>query len=67
MTHNDTAPIMQIRHSDGDDWTVAATWPDGSSEEVGAFKSEAQANKWVADKLQEWLDARKDRKSDPQK
>jgi hypothetical protein len=55
----DTAPIMQIRQSDGDGWKVAATWPDGRSEEVGSFESEAQANKWIADKLEEWLDARK--------
>ena len=59
----DTAPIMQIRQSDGDDWKVAATWPDGSSEEVGSFESEAHANKWIADKLQEWLDARKEREA----
>jgi hypothetical protein len=56
-----TAPIMQIRQSDGDGWKVAATWPDGSSEEVGSFESEAHANKWIADKLEEWLDARKER------
>jgi hypothetical protein len=57
----ESAPIMQIRQSDEDGWKVAATWPDGSSEEIGKFASETDANKWVADKLQEWLDERKDR------
>jgi hypothetical protein len=30
----DPIPILQIRHAEGDDWSVAATWPDGRSEEI---------------------------------
>ena len=39
---DDTPPVLQIRHSDGQDWFVAATWPDGRCEEIGGFKNEAK-------------------------
>ena len=58
MMH-DTTPALQIRHSDGDDWWVAATWPDGRYEEIAGFKSELEANEWIARKFQEWLDNQK--------
>jgi hypothetical protein len=63
MTQQNAVPIMQIRHSDTDRWTVAATWPDGRSEEIGEFKNESQANKWVADKLQQWLDTHENQRA----
>ncbi len=54
MTEN--IPILQIRHADGDDWKVAATWPDGRSEENKGFKSENAANEWIAHRFAAWLD-----------
>jgi hypothetical protein len=52
----DTMPVLQIRHSDGQDWLVAATWPDGRYEEIAGFKNELEANEWIANKFHEWLD-----------
>ena len=56
---DNTPPVLQIRHSDGQDWFVAATWPDGRSEEIAGFKSELEANEWIANKFQAWLDNQK--------
>jgi hypothetical protein len=55
---NAKTPILQIRERDGRDWFVAVTWPDGSSEEISGFKSESEANEWVAKELEAWLDER---------
>jgi hypothetical protein len=52
----DPIPILQIRHAEGDDWSVAATWPDGRSEEIKGFKSESAANEWIANRSAAWLD-----------
>ena len=41
-------PSLQIRHGDGDEWWVAATWPDGQIEDIASFKSELDANAWIA-------------------
>jgi hypothetical protein len=51
-------PVLQIRRSDrGQEISVAATWPDGRCKEVGGFKTEAEANEWIARKFQEWMEA----------
>ena len=55
----DSTPALQIRHSDGHDWWVAATWPDGRYEEIAGFKNELEANEWIASKFQAWLDSQK--------
>jgi hypothetical protein len=61
----DQIPVLQIRHTDGEAWKVAATWPDGRFEEIKGFKSESEANEWIAHSLQEWLDApRRDAEGD---
>jgi hypothetical protein len=49
-------PVLQIRHRDEEDWFVAATWPDGRSEDIRGFKSEQDANEWIAKEFQAWLD-----------
>jgi hypothetical protein len=41
-------PSLQIRHGNGDEWWVAATWPDGQIEDIASFKSELDANAWIA-------------------
>jgi len=49
-------PLLQIRHADGEEWKVAATWPDGRSEEIKGFKTETAANEWIASSFAAWLD-----------
>jgi hypothetical protein len=51
-------PVLQIRRSDGerDEISVAATWPDGRTQMIKGFRSESDANEWIASKFQEWLD-----------
>jgi hypothetical protein len=54
-----TIPFLQIRNSEGGGWAVHAEFPDGSFEDISGFKSENEANEWVAKDLQDWLDRRK--------
>jgi hypothetical protein len=49
-------PILQIRHADGEEWRVAATWPDGRSEEIKGFKTESAANEWIANSFAAWFE-----------
>jgi hypothetical protein len=61
MTQNrgSLTPTAQIRHSEAEGWRVAARWPDGHVEDIAGFKSELEANDWIADHFQEWLEMRK--------
>jgi hypothetical protein len=56
---DDILPTLQIRHANGEDWFVAASWPDGRYEEIAGFKNEAEANEWIANKFHAWLDNQK--------
>ena len=47
---NTPPPVLQIRRREGENWFVAATWPDGRFEEIEGFKT--------AKKFQTWLDER---------
>jgi hypothetical protein len=52
-------PALQVRHSDtggGDSWTVRATWEDGTFEEIPGFQSELEANDWITNKFQIWVE-----------
>jgi hypothetical protein len=51
-------PVLQIRHDEKDAWWVAAKWPSGQTEDIRGFSSEAEANAWIANELQAWLDKR---------
>jgi hypothetical protein len=55
-----TVPTMQIRHDSNDRWWVAAKWPDGRTEDIEVFKSEGEANTWIVDELDRWLETRID-------
>jgi hypothetical protein len=57
---NTKMPVLQIRHRDGENWFVAATWPDGRFEEIQGFKTESEANEWIAKEFQAWLDKRRE-------
>jgi hypothetical protein len=35
---------------------VEARWPDGRLEDIGGFKSELEANEWIAKHFQTWLE-----------
>lgn len=52
------APVLQIRNRNGGAWTVHAEFRDGSFEEISGFKSENEANEWIANKLPDWLEQR---------
>jgi hypothetical protein len=52
-------PVMQIRHNEKDEWFVAAKWPDGRTEDVMGFATESDANAWIANELQAWLDQKR--------
>ena len=56
-----TVPIMQVRHDSKDVWWVAAKWPDGAIEDIQGFKSENEANEWIANELETWLAGRKEK------
>jgi hypothetical protein len=51
-------PILQIRNSNGGAWCVHAEFPDSSFEDVGGFRTENEANEWIAKDLQQWLEKR---------
>ena len=57
-------PSLQIRHGDGDEWWVAATWPDWQIEDIASFKSELDANAWIAKDFPHWLEQRGDQTKD---
>ena len=58
-----TVPVLQIRNKNGGAWSVHAEFPDGSFEEISGFRTENEANEWVAKELQDWLDRRERTKS----
>jgi hypothetical protein len=52
-------PALQITHTADDVWHVAAKWSDGHVENITAFESEVEANEWIANDFQEWLERRR--------
>jgi hypothetical protein len=53
-----TIPVLQIRKFENGQWYVHAEFADGTVKEVKGFKTENEANEWVANDLQHWLDQR---------
>jgi len=39
----------------GAGWRVRATWPNGEFENIGAFRSEEEAIRWIAKQSEVWL------------
>jgi hypothetical protein len=58
MARSMTMPALQVRNTNGGAWRVHASFPDGSEEEISGFNTENEANTWIAEKLQGWLDER---------
>jgi hypothetical protein len=60
MTHI-PMPVLQIRNHNGGAWCVHAEFPDGTSEDVSGFKTENEANEWIAKDLHRWLETRENK------
>lgn len=45
----------EIRLADASHWYVEAEWDDGTLEEIGEFKSIAEAWDWIARESRAWL------------
>jgi hypothetical protein len=52
-------PALQITHTVDDLWRVAAKWSDGQVENIADFESEVDANDWIANEFQDWLEKRR--------
>jgi hypothetical protein len=50
---------------DGTGWYVLVTWGDRPSEEVGGFKSQAEAQNWIDHASAAWVRARLDQENLP--
>jgi hypothetical protein len=48
----------QIKKLDKSHWYVEAEWDDGAIEEIGQFKSIAEAWDWIARQSRAWLEER---------
>jgi len=47
-----------MRLADQSHWYVEAEWDDGTIEEIGEFKSIAEAWDWIARESRAWLEER---------
>jgi len=45
----------EIKAADASHWYVEAEWDDGTLEEIGEFKSIAEAWDWIARESRAWL------------
>ena len=54
-------PTLQIRNTPSGAWCVHAQFPDGSFEDIRGFRTENEANEWIARQLQQWLDQRQEK------
>ena len=64
--NHDHDPEQRFADSNGADQALRSRglasrgrWPDGHVEDIAGFKSELEANDWIADHFQEWLEMRK--------
>jgi hypothetical protein len=55
MTKPAEKPLFHVSLSDRDDWVVEAEWPDGTLEQVSAFKNHSAAAHWIATASEAWL------------
>jgi hypothetical protein len=45
---------------------VAARWPDDRIEDIASFKSEIDANEWIASDFQAWLESDQSSRKGPE-
>ena len=51
-------PIFLVVLNDGQNWRVEAEWPDGTIEQINAFKAHFEATNWVSTQSEAWLQKR---------
>ena len=58
MTEFDQRTTLTPRNLAGEEevWYVQAAWPDGRSEQIGAFRTRGETQDWIAKKSEVWLD-----------
>jgi hypothetical protein len=57
MTDRSRPPTLDPRQFEGEDvWFVQVLWPDGRSEQVGAFRTRAETEEWIAHRSGAWLE-----------
>jgi hypothetical protein len=62
MASNEDSPSLEPRPLDGaEGWYVHICWPDGSFEQVGAFRTKSEADQWIVEKSDAWLKTHVDR------
>jgi hypothetical protein len=49
------APACNPEQVEGGGWCVQINWLNGTSEEVGAFGSKDEAERWIREKFEDWL------------
>lgn len=66
MADRSEPPTLEPRKfPDEDVWYVQVLWPDGRSEQVGAFRNEAETQNWITGESGAWLKDYERRRSDP--
>ena len=58
MIKGATPTMMPRALKDGSAWYIELTWPDGRTEQIDGFQSEAEISDWVSRKFAAWLNAR---------
>ena len=51
-------PIFCVVLGDGERWRVEAEWPDGTIEQIDAFKAYLDAINWISTQSKVWLQKR---------
>jgi arylsulfatase A-like enzyme len=48
-------PFFRVVLSDGERWHVEVEWPDGTIEQIDAFKADLEGVNWVRSQSEAWL------------
>jgi arylsulfatase A-like enzyme len=56
-------PFFCVVLSDGERWHVEAEWPDGTIEQIDAFKAHLEGVNWVRTQSEVWLRERENKNS----
>ncbi len=56
VPHPTSDPTFQaVAMTQGTDWYVLVTWPNGRQKQIDRFESEAAALAWIANESKAWL------------